>query len=61
MEHSKTGSQQDVDLSVIEFNLSLTLEQRLENHEAALALMLDLQDVGKTKKPLTKSKQFKTS
>lgn len=34
------------DMSVIDYNLSLSIEARIENHEAARELMLDLREAG---------------
>jgi len=34
------------DISILEFNLSLTPEERIENHEAARELMQDLREAG---------------
>lgn len=34
------------DVSVIQYNLSLSIEDRIENHEAARELMHDLREAG---------------
>ncbi len=34
--------QDDIDLTIIEHNLSLSYEQRIEQHDGALQLFLDL-------------------
>ena len=47
MQAVSSQDQNNIDFTVIEFNLSLSFEERIENHEAARNLMLDLRDAGK--------------
>ena len=46
-EKNSEPTKPNFDISVIEYNLSLTPEERIENHEAARELMLDLREAGK--------------
>jgi hypothetical protein len=40
------GNHSEIDLSLIEYNLSLSFERRLEEHQSALNLALELQRAG---------------
>jgi RecJ-like exonuclease len=47
LESSQNSENSDVDVSLIEINLALTYEQRIQKHEEARQLMEDLLTAGR--------------